>query len=182
MLPQSRNVHAALASSLIICGTTTVPPRLQLIRRVHCRGHRFRHPSIGMNFHPDSVQTTSLSGTYCTGFHVSNEILGRASSRFVSDCCNSSMPRDGSWRLQMSSLSGARAPEGRRCALLTSISASASNQKARAFRCALLIKSLRLIQINGTLRHGYKMPARARADKLKGQLAIDRSTAAAMHG
>jgi hypothetical protein len=70
---------------------TAAPPRSQPIRRVDCRGHRFRYPSVGRNFHPDSVQTTSLSETYCTGFHLSNEILGRAFSRFVSGCHNSSM-------------------------------------------------------------------------------------------
>jgi len=52
-----------------------------------------------MNFHPASVQTTSLSETYCTGFHLSNEILGKAFSRFVSDYRNSSMSRDGSEHL-----------------------------------------------------------------------------------
>ena len=72
---------------------------MQLIRRVHCRGHRFRRPSIGRNSRPDSVQTTLQSETCCTGFHLSNEILGRASSRFGSDCRNSSMSRDGSEHL-----------------------------------------------------------------------------------
>jgi bifunctional non-homologous end joining protein LigD len=38
---------------------------------------------------PDAVQTTSLSETCCTGFHLSNEVLGRAFSRFVSGCRNS---------------------------------------------------------------------------------------------
>src|ERR1700730_16281749 len=88
MSPQWRSGHAALAFLLTICATTAAPPRSQPIRRVHCRGHRFRYPSIGRNFHPDSVQTTSLSETYCTGFHLSNEILGRAFSRFVSGCRN----------------------------------------------------------------------------------------------
>ncbi len=74
---------------LTICETTAVPPLSQPIRRVHCRGHRFRRPSIGRNFRPDSVQTTLQSETCCTGCHLSNEILGRASSRFVSVCRNS---------------------------------------------------------------------------------------------
>src|SRR3982074_2843526 len=95
MSPQLLNVPGTLAFLLIICETTAVPPRLRLIRRVHCRGHRFRRPSIGRNFRPDSVQTTLQSETCCTGFHLSNEILGRASSRFVSDCRNSSMSRKG---------------------------------------------------------------------------------------
>src|ERR1700730_2731570 len=95
MSPQLRNVPGTLAFLLIICETTAVPPRLQLIRRVHCRGHRFRRPSIGRNFRPDSVQTTLQSDTCCTAFHLSNEILGRPSSRFVSDCRNSSMSRKG---------------------------------------------------------------------------------------
>src|ERR1700730_4747676 len=99
MSPQWRSGHAALVFLLTICETIAAPPRSQPIRRVHCRGHRFRRPSIGRNFHPDSVQTTSLSETYCTGFHLSNEILGRAFSRFVSGCRNSSMSSDGSEHL-----------------------------------------------------------------------------------
>jgi DNA ligase D-like protein (predicted polymerase) len=75
------------------CETTVAPPRSQLIRRGHYRGHRFRHPSIGRNFHPDSVQTTSLSGTCCIGFPLLNEILGRAFSRFVSGCHTASRGR-----------------------------------------------------------------------------------------
>src|ERR1700730_16217807 len=94
MSPQLRNVPGTLAFLLFICEMTAVPPRLQLIRRVHCRGHRFRRPSIGMNFRPDSVQTLQ-SETCDTGFHLSNEILGRTSSRFVSDCRYSSMSREG---------------------------------------------------------------------------------------
>ena len=90
MSPQSRNVHAALASLSIICGTTAVPPRLQHIRRGRCRERRFRHPSIGTNFHPDFVRTTSQSGTCCIGFHLSNKILGRAFSKFVSNYRKSS--------------------------------------------------------------------------------------------
>src|SRR3984893_5175090 len=100
MSPQRRSGHAALAFLLTICETTTAPPRSQPIRRVHCREHRFRYPSIGRNFHPDSVQTTSPSETYCTGFRLSNEILGKAFSRFVSGCRNSSMSRDGSEHLR----------------------------------------------------------------------------------
>ena len=96
MSPQWRSAHAPLAFLLIICETTAAPPRLQLIRRVHCRGHRFRYPSIGRNFHPDSVQTTSQSETCCTGFHLSNEILGRAFSRFVSGYHSFNMSHDGS--------------------------------------------------------------------------------------
>ena len=99
MSPQLLNVPGTLAFLLIICETTALPPRLQLVRRVHCRGHRFRRPSIGRNFRPDSVQTTLQSETCCTGFHLSNEILGRASSRFVSDYRNSSMSSDGSEHL-----------------------------------------------------------------------------------
>ena len=110
MSPQLRNAPGTLAFLLIICETTAVPPRLQLIRRVHCRGHRFRHPSIGRNFHPDSVQTTSQSETCCTGFHLSNEILGRAFSRFVSGCRNSSMSRDGSEHLHSGWLLYAQKP------------------------------------------------------------------------
>ena len=75
--PQSRSAHAALASLSIICGTAAVPPRLQHIRRGRCRERRFRHPSIGTNFHPDFVRTTSQSGTCCIGFHLSNKILGQ---------------------------------------------------------------------------------------------------------
>src|SRR6202023_166105 len=99
MSPQWRSGHATLTFLLTICETTAAPPRSQLIRRVHCRGHRSRYPSIGRNFRPDSAQTTSLSETYCTGFHLSNEIRGRAFSRFVSGCRNSSMLRDGSEHL-----------------------------------------------------------------------------------
>src|SRR5580704_16371581 len=91
MSPQWRSRHAALAFLLTICETTAAPPRSQPIRRVHFRGHRFRRPSIGRNFHPDSVQTTSRSETYCTGFHLSNKILGRAFLRFVGGCRNSSI-------------------------------------------------------------------------------------------
>jgi len=36
-------------------------------------------PSIGTNFHPDFVRTTSQSGICCIGFHLSNKILGKAS-------------------------------------------------------------------------------------------------------
>ena len=96
MSPRLRKVPGTLEFLLIICATTAAPPRLQLIRRVHCRGHRFRYPSIGRNFHPDSVQTTSQSETCCTGFHLLNEILGRAFSRFVSGYHSYNMSRDGS--------------------------------------------------------------------------------------
>jgi len=96
MSPRLRKVPGTLEFLLIICATTAVPPRLQLIRRVHCRGHRFRYPSIGRNFHPDSVQTTSQSETCCTGFHLLNEILGRAFSRFVSGYHSFNMSHDGS--------------------------------------------------------------------------------------
>jgi hypothetical protein len=110
MSPQWRSGHAALAFLLTICETTAAPPRSRPIRRVHCRGHRFRHPSIGRNFRPDSVQTTLQSETCCTGFHLSNEILGRASSRFVSDYRNSSMSSEGSEHLHSGWLLYAQKP------------------------------------------------------------------------
>ena len=47
---------------------------------------RFRPPSSGTNFHPDSVQTISRSRTCCIGFPLSNTILGRVFSKFVSGC------------------------------------------------------------------------------------------------
>ena len=81
--PQLQSAHATIAFLSIICGTTAVPPRLQHIRRGRCRGRRFRHPSIGRSFHPDFVRTTSQSGTCCIAFHLLNEILGKASSRFA---------------------------------------------------------------------------------------------------
>jgi hypothetical protein len=99
MSPQWRSGHAAPAFLLTICETTAAPLRSQPIRHVHCRGHQSRYPSIGRNFRPDSVQTTSLSETYCTGFHLSNETLGKAFSSFVGGCRNSSMSRDGSEHL-----------------------------------------------------------------------------------
>jgi hypothetical protein len=55
--------------------------------------------SIPLNWEelsPGLRSTISLSETCCTGFHLSNEILGRAFSRFVGGCRNSSMSRDGS--------------------------------------------------------------------------------------
>src|SRR6202011_3497421 len=120
MSQQLRNVPGTLAFLLIICETTAVPPRLQLVRRVHCRGHRFRRPSIGRNFRPDSVQTTLQSETCCTGFHLSNEILGKASSRFVSDYRNSSMSSDGREHLHSGGFcnSVAGVPTGRRLVVL----------------------------------------------------------------
>ena len=45
-----RKVPDTLEFLLIICATTAVPPRLPLIRRVHCRGHRFRYPQLGGTF------------------------------------------------------------------------------------------------------------------------------------
>jgi hypothetical protein len=95
MLPPLQNVFEVSVSLSTISETTAVPPRLQLIRRGHCRGHRFRRRSIGMNFRLDCVPTTSLSETFCTGFRLSNAIRGRAFSKFVNDCRNSNSSRSG---------------------------------------------------------------------------------------
>jgi hypothetical protein len=95
--PRSRSAPAMLASLSIICGTAAAPPQLQPTRRGLCRGRRFRHPSIGTNFHPDFVRTTSQSETCCIGCRLSNKILGRAFSRFVNNYRNSAM--DGSEKI-----------------------------------------------------------------------------------
>jgi hypothetical protein len=61
-------------------------------------GEFYRH-AMAMLREAELAETAILSETCCTGFHLSNEILGRAFSRFVSGCRNSSMSRDGSEHL-----------------------------------------------------------------------------------
>jgi len=62
---------------------------------------RFDTPRLGRTF-TGLRSTTSQSGTCYIGFHLSNKILGKASSRFVSDCRNSII--DGSENLLTMSL------------------------------------------------------------------------------
>jgi hypothetical protein len=146
MSPRFRKAPGTLAFLSIICETTAAPPRSQPIRRAHCRGHRFRYLSIGRNFHPDSVQTTSLSETYCTGFHLSNEILGRASSRFVSGYRGSSMPRDGNEQLPSGWPSYAQKPRAVNC--------GTRNQAAAAAR-GIMRANLNLLPDPGGVLLGY---------------------------
>jgi hypothetical protein len=113
MLPLLQNVFEVRVSLSTISETTAVPPRLQLIRRGHCRGHRFRRRSIGMNCRLDCVPTTSLSATFCTGFRLSNAIRGRAFSKFVSDCRNSNSSRSGNGGVLAGGFRKARSRERR---------------------------------------------------------------------